>query len=347
MIIEDDAFRRNNHYVSQAYLKRWADTNGRLWAYRVLVSHPKVPLWKHASAKGLAYHTHLYTLVVATGHTDEIERWLNSDFESPAENAIQKVVADDRLTSKDWSHLIKFLAAQDVRTPARLMENFKRWETLPDLVKDVLEKSVQKFETANREGKPLDHSSPVGTEYFPSRVTIESVPGEEGGILRFESVIGRSLWLFHLRRALTKTVNALLAHKWTILCSPEGIEWLTSDDPVVKLNYNGLTNKYDFGGGWGSAGTEIFLPLSPRHLLYTRIGDRPPRRGEVVSMKFAGLCQRFTIEHAHRFVFAATPNASVSELRPRTVDSKTFFTEVEQWRRWHEEQSDAERDLTR
>lgn len=340
-------FHRNNHYVPQTYLKHWGDTDGRVWAYRVLVSHPNVPLWKPVSVKGLGYHAHLYTRVVASGLTDDVERWLASDFETPAGAVIQKVVDDASLTAQDWSNLIRFLAAQDVRTPARLMEMLQRWhQTLPKLMEETLEESVQKLETSRREGKPLDRSRHINAEYFPVRVTTELVPGERQGILRAETVVGRGLFLFNLKHLLTKTVNALLAHKWTVLRSPKGIAWLTSDDPVVRLNFHNPT-RYDFGGGWGSAGTEIFLPLSPRHLLYTKIGTRPPPRGTVVSTEFASWFQRFTIEHAHRLVIAAVPEVCVSELRPRIVDSVAYGAEVEQWKRWHKEQTVAEQNLRR
>lgn len=341
----DEEFHRDNHYVPQTYLKRWGDAEGRVCAYRVLVSHPNVPLWKRASVKGLGYHAHLYTRVVATGLTDEVECWLNSDFESPAGEVIQKVVSDARLTSQDWSHLIRFLAAQDVRTPARLMGMLQRWrQSLPPLIKDTLNDSVEKLKTSRREGKPLAHRSHPNAEYFPVKVTTELVPGEEQGILRAEMVPGRGLFLFALKHLLTQTVNVLLAHKWTILRSPDGIEWLTSDDPVVRLNFQN-PKTYTFGGGWGSVGTEIFLPLSPYHLLYTKIGTRPPQRGAVVSPELAAWIQRFTIEHAHRMVFAAKPEASVAKLRPRTVDSAAFNAEVEQWKHWHDEQTVAERKL--
>lgn len=342
-----EEFHRDNHYVPQTYLKHWGGTDGRVFAYRVLAPHPNVRLWKPTSVKGLVYHAHLYTRVVATGLTDEVERWLDSDFESPAGEVIKKVAADARLTAQDWSHLIRFLAAQDVRTPARLMEMLQRWhQTLPKLMEDTLRDSVQKLETSRREGKPLDRSCHIDAEHFPIRVTTELVPGEEQGMLRAETVVGRGLFLFNLKYLLTKTINELLAHKWTILRSPEGIEWLTSDDPVVRLNYHNPT-KYDFGGGWGSVGTEIFLPLSPRHLLYTKIGTRPPQRGTIVSTELAGWLQRFTIEHAHQFIIAKEEDESVSKIRPRIVDPAAFKTEAEQWRRWHDEQTDAERNLRR
>lgn len=216
-----EEFHRNNHYVPQTYLKHWDTTDSRVWAYRVLVSNQNVPLWKHAPVKGLGYHAHLYTRVVASDLTDEVKHWLESDFETPAGAVIQKVVDDARLTSQNWSHLIRFLAAHDVRTPARLMEMLKRWhQTFPKFMQETLEQSVQKLETSRREGKPLDRSMRIHAEYFPIRVTTELVPGEEQGILRAETVVGRGLFLFNLKHLLTKTVNALLAHKWTVLRSP-------------------------------------------------------------------------------------------------------------------------------
>jgi hypothetical protein len=300
-----------------------------------------VPLWRQAAVKGLAYHEHLYTRVVAAGQTDEIERWLATVFESPGEEAIQKAVTDAHLTTQDWSRLIKFLAAQHVRTPVCLMEMHQlSVRTLQDTLPDTLNESVKEFETARREGNPLPHDSHADSEHLPCRVTID------GGMLRFEIIAGRELWLYNLKHLLTRTVDALLAHKWTILRSPEEIEWVTSDDPVVRLNYHN-SNKYDFGGGWDSRGTEIFLPLSPRHLLYTKIGTEPPRRGEVLSAELATCFQRFTIEHAHRYVFAAAQDVKVSEHRPRIVDKEVFADEMNQWSRWHEEQSTAERSLYR
>lgn len=346
MTVEE--FQRNNHYVPQSYLKNWGGTDSKVWAYRVLVSHLNVPLWKHASVKGLGYHAHLYTRTLANQLSDEVERWLNADFESPAAEIIQKVVDDASLTPQDWSHLIRFLAAQDVRIPARLMEMLQRWhQTLPDLLKETLEESVQKLETAKREGKSLVRGGGrENTEYFPIRVSTELVPGEEQGILRAETVVGRDLFIFNLKHLLTNTVKALLAHKWTILRSPNGVKWFTSDDPVVRLNFHS-PGKYDFGGGWGSAGTEIFFPLSPRHLLYTRIGKRPPMRGTVVTTEFANWIQRFTIEHAHRLVIATTPEECVAELRPRVVDSVAYRAEAQQWENWHKEQTLAAQDLRR
>jgi hypothetical protein len=158
-------------------------------------------------------------------------------------------------------------------------------------------------------------------------------------------IAGRALWLFHVRRLQTSTSAALLNHKWTILRPPANMQWLTSDDPFIKLNYYG-PGKYDFKGGWGSRGTEILLPLGPEHMLFTKIGDhRLPPRNQRVSEEMVAWFQRFTIEHAHRLVFASQEDALVPAIRPRTVDAAAYQHEIEQWTRWNAEQGDAERGL--
>jgi hypothetical protein len=112
---------RDNHYVPRSYLKRWTHDGSRLWLYRVLVPHARVPLWRETSTRGITYHEHLYTRVAASGESDEIERWLDAEFDAPAEEAIAKAVANKRLSPHDWRLLARFFAAQDVRTPARLV----------------------------------------------------------------------------------------------------------------------------------------------------------------------------------------------------------------------------------
>src|SRR5437660_8729030 len=59
----------------------------------------------------------------------------------------------------------------------------------------------------------------------------------------------------------------------------------------------------------------------------------------------AEMIRRFIAEHAHRFIFAASPDAEVPKLRPRIVDLALLRDEDEQWRRWQGDQTNAEREL--
>jgi hypothetical protein len=339
--------KRDNHYVPDSYLKRWANVQGKVLTYRVLVPHQNTYEWKPHSPKGIGYHEHLYTRMAVGGETDDIETWFETEFETPAARPLQQAVTDQQLSAEDWRRLIRFLAAQDVRTPAQLVAQLKRWnETLPSLINEVAAEAVQKLEVAKRAGIPFPTPDPLENgELFPVRTVIEANADKDGGMLRVEATIGRSMWLWSLKHVLNRTLDVLNNHCWTILRSPPGIEWLTSDNPVVRLNYRDAEH-YDFKGGWASPGTVIFMPLSPTHLMYTQVGVKPQLPiGTFAPVELATQIQRFTVEHAHRYVFGRTADPQVGLWRPRTVDSKAFYAEAEQWKSWNPEQSEAERSL--
>jgi len=339
-------FRRDNHYVPCEYLKRWAFSQNRVWAYRLLVSHENVPLWKASSIRGIAYHSHLYTRIAAGLESDEIEQWLEREYETPAEEVLQKATSDRQLTPSDWKVLVRFLAAQDVRTPARLVEFLQRWYgSLQPLLEETMQKSVQKLEAMKASGEEIPTTRSPLVDYFPLRITTEIEPGQEFGAIKAETVVGRGLWLFGIKRLLTSTVNILHQHRWTILHAPTGVRWFTSDDPVIRLNFQDHEH-YNFGGGWGREGTNIFMPLSPRHLLFTQVGRRPPPRGTQLSLDKAKMILRFLAQHAHRFIFAEAEDLNVPILRPRTVSADLLRDETLQWSKWHEEQTAAEMNLS-
>lgn len=338
--------KTDNHYVPRLYLKRWAGVEPNVWVYRVLVSNARVPLWRHSSIDGIGYHQNLYTRVLAGAETDEFEDWLAREIETPAEEPIRTATADQRLTPDDWECIIRFLAAQDVRTPARLVEFMTRQqEQLRVLTKEVLQNVVRELTEAKRLGRKIERPASDAGAGFPTRITKEIEPGAKEGTLKVETIVGRSLWLWSLPRLLTETYKVLRTHHWTIVAPPRGMAWVTSDNPVMKLNHY-ADGRYDFKGGWGSPDTEILMPLGPKHLLYTRIGERPPwSKGDRVPELVALKLQRLIVEHAHRYVYAATPDPLVGEIRPRTVNAEWFSHEAGQWRRWGQDQSQAERDL--
>lgn len=214
-------------------------------------------------------------------------------------------------------------------------------------LQEMFEASVKDCEAAIRENRPIQRPPTQGAEYFPGRVTTGIKSGTAEGFMKAEMIAGRAYWLFSMRHVLTTTLEALLQHRWTILRPPLHMHWLTSDDPLVKLNFHSPT-QYDFKGGWGTQGTEIFLPLDPRHMLFTKVGerrlwDRNHRVPEHLALGF----QRFTIEHAHRLVFSIDDDPLVAQIKHRRVDPAACNLEREHWKKWATEQGDAERSLLR
>ena len=88
------------------------------------------------------------------------------------------------------------------------------------------------------------------------------------------------------------------------------------------------------------------MPLSPTHMLFTHIGPGPALpRGTALSVDFAMQIQKFTVEHAHRYVFGRSADVHAARWRPRTVNRDTFDAETEQWKSWNAVQSEAERQV--
>ena len=234
-------FRRDNHYVPCVYLRHFSTPAERVSVYRTLVPHDHCPLWREKSIKSVGYRAHLYTRIAAGRETDEIETWLDSEFEAPAAAALQKVTSDERLKPEDWASLVRFVAAQDVRTPARLGEFLTRCHAdMPHLLNSILRDSLEELKAAKQSGASI---APLGSDdrnYLPVRAVAEVVPRGDTAKLGLRAVVGRGLWLFAIRHWLTVTLEVLHQHRWSILIPPHDISWFTSDNPASVNEFGTL-----------------------------------------------------------------------------------------------------------
>lgn len=334
----------DNHFVPQLYLKQWSEDGKRIWAYRLLASNRRVPLWELRSIRGIGFQRDLYTEYVNGQEVDEFEKWMESEYEMPAQDALNKVIHDKPLTTVDWERLALFLAAQDVRTPTSYLESKTRWEnTLPNLLENTLKASVNEIEAHMAKGETIKNIDADSSQTFRKALKIQITPDSEsrGSFISAEITVGRALWLDSQRLLLTKTAKALLNHKWSIVEPAAGNEWFTSDHPVIKLNYY-KDNTHDLKGGWGNPKTDLIMPLSPRHLLFTEIGVDAPDRFSFSREKTIEI-QSFLAEKASRWIYARQRTRKIVQLRPREVDLKAFREEEEQLKKWHQEQSDVEK----
>ena len=335
---------RDNHYVPQLYLKQWSPDGLHVWAYRTLVSHDNVPEWNYRSISQVAFQRDLYTEIEDGKEVDRFEKWVEAKFERPVQESIQKVLNDKPLSSFDWERLVGFLGAQDVRTPLNYLESFERWKkTLPNLIENTLEKSIRRFEQ-NKKPDPIKPSSQTVPDLFEDLLKVEMISSKQSetgqGYISAEITAGRKLWLQSQRRFLTKTFSVLKNNKWCIVRPAQGLQWFTSDHPVVKLNFYSGGN-YDLKGGWGKEGGNIFMPVSPNHLLFTQIGDDIPDY-LTLSPEQTIQFQILLAERALRWIFAHEQLKIVNKFRPRYVDADIYNREMNMWSNWHEHQKQAE-----
>jgi hypothetical protein len=341
---------RKNHFVQQAYLQRWSNDGVNVCAYRLLVSHPGVPAWARRAISGLGFHTDLYTSAMQGQDSDEVERWIERDYESPAQEPIERLLRGEHLGGEEWQRIGQYAAVQDVRTPAEYLEFKVRWERdMPGLIDSVMGGSVRELEQLVAAGKPLpsadeDERGQAFDRRFPFPLVVKTRVREDGqGEIGTEVTIGRALWLASMPIRLAAAARAISGFRWSVLRPYAGCEWFTTDRPLIRLNFY-EPGKFDFGGGWGNPGSELVLPLSPTHLLYTKVGAAA---GPTVTLTRAQTfeMQQLMAKGAFRWIFAREEARRVAWMRPRTVDEERFRAEERQWKEWHQEQSAAEREI--
>jgi len=333
-----------NHFVPECYLKRWKDSDNKICVYRILVNHSNVPIWKRYSVSSIAYHKHLYTQMVSGTESDALEKWLDKEYEFPANDVLEKAVLEKRLSPDDWDILIRFLAAQDVRTPARLYEHLKHYnEMLPEILQDTLDKLKVKLEKNGIVALKKQSLPEKNSDLIPLKITKQLKPEKNNGILKLESYVGRSTWIYSIKHLLKNTEKILHKHKWSIVKPAKDYNWFTSDNPVIKLNYIN-SNNYDLKGGWGKKKGNIFFPIGPYHAMFVQIGDRPIPKNTRLTVTQTKEFRKFIAENSHRMIYSNFFDNIIQYMKPRQIDSVQFRKEKQEMERWHDINSKMEMD---
>lgn len=327
-----------NHYIPQFYLKNWSKDAKTIYTYSLLVSNSKVPYWKRESIKNSAVWNDFYTRIEGQQETDDFEKWFDHNFESPARSVFDKLLEGRSLNHNEMIILSHFVAAQHLRTPARLNE-ILAWgrKKMPTLFHKTLEK-------ASRELKSQTYIAPVPVASDANLIPVKISIDKDHNLAQVNSIVGKGVYLFALKHLLTDTLKILEHHQWTVIQAAEGISFPTSDDPVICLNYRGI-NDYNFKGGWGQKNGNIIMPISPKKLLFTQIGSRSSCDYLSNSTYWSKVFRKMIIEHAHRYVYAEEPQKGMLAINPRIVNCRLYNEEKESIAGWHEEQMRAENAL--
>jgi hypothetical protein len=326
--------------VPQFYLNYWSRDKKMIYRYDLLVPNDKVPIWKYVSIKGNAYFPDLYTSIQDGTENEEFERLVKQDYEDPAKPIFEKVIKDKSLKKSEIDILVRFLALQDIRTPTAYNEFVQRGKNLPPIIERVMKKAVKDIEESRE--KPIVAANPEKySDKFLNgsiKTTVSRNENGAGGVLETQVDVGRQFWLFGQYNLLENAAKRLLEHEWIIFRPFKGQEWLTSDHPVVRLNYyeNG---SYDLRGGWGVENGNIVMPLSPNHLLFTQIGSREVPPTKELPLTTTNFFQRLIVERAYKWIYASKPPKYIYMLRKRVVDKVAYENEIKNQNEWHKVQS--------
>lgn len=330
----------NNHYIPQFYLRNWSQDGNSIFVYSLLVPDSRIPYWSCKKIKSIAVWNDFYTRNEGHKEIDDFEKWFDREFESHMKKVFDNLLKGQDMDKDESEKLSRFVGAQYMRTPARLNDLMARWRTeMPVLLDDVLQKVSKQLE---ENPKIMSRQPQIYEEVnlLPIKVSVD----KEKSQVKVDSLVGKGLYLFALKHALTKTISILKKHQWHIIHAADGVSFPTSDDPVICLNYNS-EHEYDFKGGWGKENGNIIMPISPTLLLITQIGSDMPIKQLDYSEHWSKFFRKIIIEHAHRYVYAIEPQKGMLAINPRRVDAVLFEREKSIMAGWHGEQMEAEDQL--
>ena len=334
---------RRNHYIPQFYLKNWSLDGKTIRTYSILVSNANVPYWTQQSIKNTAVWNDFYTRVVGNEELDDFEHWFDQEFERPAKPIFDKLINDEKLSKEEIKILSHFVFAQCFRTPAAYLRLTKQnLKIFPDAMNEVCGKlnKVSEHELQRSVSHQSSNSKSIEDVLFPLKISLD----QEKSIVEMKTIVGKGFYLHDLKHLLTSTVKVSERLNWQVVHAADGISFPTSDDPVICLNYNSERD-YDFGGGWGKKHSNILMPISPKLLLFSKVGVKRKMSGLDYSLAYSKLFREMIIRHAHRYVYADRPQKGMLALNARVVNRDIYEYEQQSIAGWHIENVEAERRL--
>lgn len=331
---------RNNHYVPQFYLKNWSDDGKKLWTYCFLVPNHKCPYWKQTAIKSTAVWNDFYTRTVDQEELDDFEQEFNRLFETPIKHVFDRIMNNEALTEDENRAITDFVFCQWVRTPAYMFRRMNEdQKTLPKIIQKELKKAVKEVK---RNPKIINQYKEKKKEGFP--LPISAVINREEKRIEVDSRIGKGMYLFEVKYALDSCRKHLKKYEWHVIEAADGIEFPTSDDPVICLNYR-TENDYSFDAGWNVDNSIILMPISPKKLLFTQVGYHGDYSVLNKSERFTRLFRKMIIEHAHRYLYSRSRQNGIGLIKTRRVNLKRYIYEKDGIENWHKNQTEYEREI--
>jgi len=289
---------RLQHYVPQLLLRRFVGADGTLWAYdtknrKVFASQPK-----KLAAEGYFYGG---TTTHATQQSTNVEQWLAAAIDGPGAAAIEGIVQERQLSTKEIFAFFMFVAAQMQRTPASLQ---RASDGFAPSFQETSER-MAKYHTEFRENVIADIKATGATD----EEIAELVDILDGGKLRATPTREFTIWISF--DVMFLVVEEFAKMRWTFryVHATDG-DLIIGDHPVT------LTDVAPQGVAKAPLGVknpniEIVMPLSPR-LVAAAHWDGPTGYRQLAP-EMADMLNERTMRNAHRFVFAGFESKELLE----------------------------------
>lgn len=285
---------KRHHYVPDCYLRRWADTSGRVVVRRRDRYEPII-----TATKNVAVEVDLYTIKGAQGPSDEIEKAL-AVVEGPLTTILDSLAAGEipAIGSDSRRTLSILLSMQYVRTPENLDRALFSTRAAEHAgVVPVPREAMRNFLHDEHLGfDPDENELSAATDLCNGMLAMGDVPHDQLVLDQFE------IGMRHVAPRLESMV-------WNLeRCRKP--RFLTSDRPIVLWRPPTRERLVDGIGLEGAA--EIRFPVGPSHLLVLTPDGREdvvsvrPQRAAEVNMHLARQCHKLVIGGLERRMFLAS-----------------------------------------
>lgn len=203
---------KRHHYRPESHLKRFADTDGKVWTYPVL-GKPYKTTPKNVGVEGQLYQTEATPIAAPNAR---VEEWISRAVDDPIAPILLRLArGDSSVDSEDVAKLAIYFAAQDMRTP---------------MVRDLIARSVaQRIAASGKstvEATVEDYERARGP--LPCALRREALQIPEPSI--------KNAWLQMMMKRTIGTAAVLFDNsRFTMFRSPSAVPWISNDQGIVKF----------------------------------------------------------------------------------------------------------------
>ncbi len=213
----------DHHYVPQGYLKGFMD-NGELY-----VINKKYGTIRPTTPAGVVYTPGFYTVdTVDEKDSSEVEDNF-SKIETTCIPIIKKMVAGEHLTNSNIADLAIYIALQYGRTPfSRARMDNVTTIMVTNLMKEKLAEAYNDSTKYKEMAEYLQARSP--NLDIPSREKIKGWILKPGPLAKIK--VDNGTYVKHFFESADTIATELLKRRWIVLRAPQGISFITSDNPI-------------------------------------------------------------------------------------------------------------------
>ena len=291
---------KRHHAVPRFYLSRFAADDGLIWLHDLQTESAV-----RVSPNDAIVEKYLYAPGVGEDPKDDsFEQFLAQHVDGPAAPAIDRLAKGEAVLSEDRERVAMFLAFQDFRVP-RVRDLVTKF--VGEVGQRMLEILVNHREAMKRDFEEM--GNPI-----PDKDLDKLIEGVKLGAIKVEGT--KAAWL-DMAAAAAEIAEMLLQMPWSVIAAPKGIEFLTSDSPIVKVITDRRVPRF-FGGGWLSPSAESTFALDPSHILVIRPDGNEGRFG--VRRVWGRNVNSRLVSHARRFVVSRSRDSYVDNLAKRRAE---------------------------